>query len=297
MSPDPAIPTAEGSLPLGSFADPLLVDPEPPLLSAVVGAYREAAPNLVDPDFPALRAAAVGRRDASATPAGLPSLTVLVTAATFESVTDGFRDASRLAALVDAGAIGLRVLTKPQPNAVLAGDATGCVLVGNQGDGEGDGDAARWHPIGDDRTLRDRYEPVVADADEHRLRTPSRHRVYGAFRERCGEAVAEDVVRLLDSGPDLGGDDPAGPRTRAYAVGARHGTHDHTLRRACEDAGLGSPSTFTRIKRRLIDAGLVETERVARPVGRPRERVVAAGPLSAPPLERVADAIRKSLEE
>lgn len=302
MSPDPAIPTAEGPLSIGSFADPLLVDPEPPLLSAVVGAYREAAPDLVDPDLPALRAAAIGERDAPATPAELPSLTVLVTVATFESITDGFHDASRLAALVDAGAIGLRTLTRPQPNAVLAGDAAGCVLVGGQGaperdgDGEGDGDAARWHRVGDDRTLRDRYEPIVANADEHRLRTPSRHRVYGAFRERCGEAVAEDVVRLLDPGPDLSGDDPADPRTRAYAVGARHGTHDHTLRRACEDAGLGSPSTFTRIKRRLIDAGLVETERVGRPVGRPRERVVAAGPLSGPPLERVADALRESLE-
>lgn len=291
MSSDPRIPTVGDSPSIGSFGDPLLVDPSPSLLSAVIEAYREAAPDLVAPDLAALRAVAGGERDAFSAATELPSLTVLATASAFESATDGFRDASRLAALADADVIEPARLTKPQPNAVLAGDAAGHALL------EAAGDAARWHCVGDDPRLRDRYESIVADADGHRLRTPSRHRVYGAFRGRCGEAVAAEVVRLLDPGPDLSTDDPVCPRTRAYAVGARHGAHDRTLRRACEDAGLGSPSTFTRVKRRLLDAGLVETERVARPVGRPRERVVAAAPLSRPPLERVADALRESLEE
>lgn len=291
MPTAPALPTASGSLSLGGFGDPLLVDPEPHLLSAVVEAYREAAPDLVAPDLPALRAVAAGERDTLSRAAELPTLTVLVTADALETVARGFRDASRLAALVEADVIVLSKLTEPQPNAVIAGETAGYVLL------ETADEVARWQRVGDDPRLRDRYESVVAEADGHRLRTPSRHRVYGAFRGRCGEAVAADVVRLLDPGPDLAADDPVGPRTRAYAVGARHGVHDRTLRRACEDAGLGSPSTFTRIKRRLIDARLVETERVPRSVGRPRERVVATARLSRPPLERVADAIRESLEE
>ena len=295
MPSEPAIPVADGSLSIGSFTDPLLVDPEPPLLSAVVEAYREVSPALVDPDVPALRAVADGSSardsDAAATATELPPISVLATPAAFESVASGFRPASRLAALDDADVFDLLTLAEPQPNALLAGDETGCVLVGVVGEGD-----ARWCRVGDDPTLRDRYEGIVASADPYRIRTPSRRRVYAAFEERFGEAVAADVVRLLDPGPALAASEPIGPRIRAYAVGARHGTQDRTLRRACEDAGLGSPSTFTRIKRRLIDAGLVETERVARPVGRPRERVVAAAPLSDPPLERVADAVRESLE-
>ncbi|SMO69769.1 transcriptional regulator TbsP domain-containing protein [Halorubrum cibi] len=292
MPRDPAIPIAGGSLSLGAFADPLLVDPGPSLLSAVVETYREAAPDLVDPDLHALRSAASDGPEPIAARAGLPSLTVLASSAAFDSVTKGFRDASRLAALATADVIDLLTLADPQPNALLAGDETGCVLVGVAGEED-----ARWRRVGDDPTLRDRYERTVSDADPYRIDTPSRCRVYAAFEERCGRAVATDAVRLLDPGPDLSATDPVGPRTRAYVVGARHRTHDRTLRRACEDAGLGSPSTFTRIKRRLIDAGLVETERVARPVGRPRERVVAADPLSGPPIERVADVLRESLGE
>ncbi|MFC5278739.1 DUF5821 family protein [Halorubrum rubrum] len=296
MPPEPAIPIAGGSLSLESFADPLLVDPEPPLLSAVVEAYREAAPDLVDPDVAALRAldgdeSSGGESGASTTPPELPRISVLATPAAFGSIAGGFRAASRLAALADADAFDLLTLAEPQPNALLAGDETGCVLVGVAGEED-----ARWRRVGDDPTLRDRYEGTVANADPYRVRTPSRRRVYAAFEDRFGEAVAVDVVRLLDPGPPLPASDPVGPRLRAYVVGARHGAHDRTLRRACEDAGLGSPSTFTRIKRRLIDAGLVETERVARPVGRPRERVVAAAPLSGPPLSRVADAVRESLD-
>ncbi|RAW46092.1 hypothetical protein DQW50_04750 [Halorubrum sp. 48-1-W] len=291
MSLGPSIPTAEGSLSIGSFADPLLVDPDPALLSAVVEAYRETAPDLVDPDLRALRVVADRDPDAVSAPADLPTLTVLATPTAFESVTNGFRDAARLAGLTAAEAVEPLALAEPQPNVILAGDATGCVLV------EAASDAVRWYRVGDDPRLRDRYAAVVTNADPYRLRTPSRRRVYDAFRERSSGAVAGDVIRLLDPGPALSADHPVGPRTRAYAVGARHGVHDRTLRRACEDAGLGSPSTFTRIKRRLIDAGLVETERVPRPVGRPRERVVATGRLQRPPLEGVADAIRESLGE
>jgi hypothetical protein len=296
MPAEPAIPTAEGSLSIGSFADPLLVDPASSLLSAVVEAYREAAPDLVDPDVSALRAAGGGssaRGPDAATPStDLPPISVLAAPVAFESVASDFREASRLAALDDADALELLTLADPQPNALLAGDDGGCVLVE-----AADEATVRWRRVGDDPTLRDRYEPIVADADPYRIDTPSRRRVYAAFADRCGAAAAADVVRLLDPGPALDSADPVGPRIRAYAVGARHGAHDRTLRRACEDAGLGSPSTFTRIKRRLIDAGLVETARVARPVGRPRERVVAVDPLAGSPIERVAAVLRESLED
>lgn len=288
MPAEPTLPLANGSLPLGAVDDPLLVDPGAGLLADAIAAYRDAAPELVAPSLETLRASA--SRDPLESPPALPTLTVLADARVFDAVAERFHDASRLAALVEADRVTLVTLTAPQPNPVLAGADGGCVLVENTVEDE----PSRYR-VGDDATLRGRYERVVEAAEPWRLRTPSRHRVYGAFHERCEEPVAGDVIRLLDADPELTADDSVSPRVRAYVAGARHGALDRSLRRACEDAGLGSPSTFTRIKRRLLDAGLVDTDRVPQPVGRPRERIVAGEALSTAPIDEVPGVVAEAL--
>ena len=312
----PTLPLADGPTPLGSFADPIVVDPDPRLLAALAAAYRDAAPEAVDPGLDALRTAARAEGDPLSPVADLPTLTVLAGDRAVDALTDWFRPASRLAALVEAGAWDLRTLAEPQPNAVLAGRSDGCVLVGAAGERDGDreheaerdgdreheaerdGDREHdtWCRIGADATLRERYDALLAEGEAVRLRTPSRHRLYGALRGRCGGAVADEAVRLLDVDRGAGGPlDRGGARVRTYAAGARRGALDRDLRRACEDAGIGSSATFTRIKRELTDAGLVETEPVSQPVGRPRQRLVARGALAdgASPSEAVA-ALRKT---
>lgn len=293
MASAPMLPLSTGSLSLAEFGEPILVDPAPQLLGAVVEAYREAAPALVDPDPSTLD----GCGDPPAI--DLPQLTVLAGGDAFDAATVGFHPASRLAALVEADVLSLRVLDEPQPNVAIAGADGGCVLV------EAGLDRYR---IGDDPTLRDRYAPVVADDDEYRLRTPSRRRVYGAFQRRCDDALASDVIRALDVAVDAKSGTGAadgngsalarsGARFRAYAIGAHHGALDHALRRASEDAGLGSPATFTRIKGWLRDAGVVETESVPQPIGRPRERLVACGALAdAQSASAVVEAVRDVVE-
>ncbi|WP_144921062.1 transcriptional regulator TbsP domain-containing protein [Halorubrum salsamenti] len=293
----PTLPLADGTISIGSFADPIAVDPDPSLLAALVSAYRDAAPAAVDPDLDALRSAAQAAQTADdpLSPAtDLPTLTVLASGRAVDALTDRFHPASRLAALAEAGVWDLRTLAEPQPNAVLAGRSDGCVLVAAAG--ERDGDTERWCRIGADATLRDRYDALVADAGTVRLRTPSRHRLYGALRDRCGSDVADEAVRLIDE--DAAGSDPPDrgeARLRAYAAGARRGALDRDLRRACEDAGLGSAATFTRIKRDLSEADLLGTESVSQPVGRPRERLVADGALADAPSPAAALAALKSL--
>jgi len=310
----PTLPLADGEASIGSLADPIAVDPDPPFLTALVAAYRDAAPAAVDPDLDALRAAAQPARadDGSLSPtadplspaADLPTLAVLAREGAVAALTDRFRSASRLAALAEAGVWDLRTLAEPQPNAVLAGRSDGCVLVAASGGRDDGGD--RWCRIGTDPTLRERYDALVDDAEAVRLRTPSRHRLYGALRERCGAEVADEAVRLLDAereGDENRSDplDRAGARRRTYAAGARRGALDRDLRRACEDAGLGSSATFTRIKRELNEAGLLETESVSQPVGRPRKRVVASGALAEAPSPTAAlaalEALRKEERE
>jgi len=330
VSPEPTLPFADGPGPIGAYVDPVLVDPAPSLLTAVVEAYRTAAPAVVEPSLPTLRAEASGgdspagtgdpaatgaRPERSVAPAsGLPTLAVLASDRAVDAVADGFRPASRLAALAETGALVLLTLSEPQPNAALLGRETGSVLVAGGGRDGADGDAdsaARWCRVGDDPALRERYAPLVDAAEERRLRTPSRRRVHESVRERCGVAVADDVVRAIDPGAVDGSAgaasdasdasdavdpdelDLAGARRRAYVVGVVHGALDRDLRRACEEAGVGSSATFTRIKRDLREAGLLATESVPQPVGRPRERLVARGALADAdgPIEAVAAAL------
>lgn len=287
MPTAPTLPLSTGSLRLDAFAEPILVDPSPRLLRAVVEAYREAAPRLVAPDVTTLGEEGHDERGGIPSGADLPPLTALARGRAYDAATREFHPASRLAALVDADVIRLRVLADPQPNVALAGVDGGCVLV--------EDDADRYR-IGDDPTIRDRYAPVVAAADAYRVRTPSRRRMYRAIERRCDEALASDAINGLDVGT---GDplDRAEARYRTYAVGARHGALDHALRRACEDAGLGSRATFTRVKKELLEAGLIGTESVPQPVGRPRERLVARGPLaSARSVAGAVEAIRDAVE-
>ena len=300
MTAGPALPSAPERIRLGALSDPILVDPGPSLLRAVVEAYREAAPRLVDPSVADLRS---GENADSPSAADLPALAVFAGESALDAATGGFRPASRLAALLDAELVDLRELDAPQPNAVLAGAETGFALVES-----GSADAVetddggergrRWHRVGDDASLRGRYAAAFPDADPYRLRTPSRWRVYEGFASRCEESVAAAVLRALGAavgpdGPGSAGPDPEEARVRAYAVGAREGVLDRTLRRACEDAGLGSPSTFTRVKRLLREADLIETVSEPQPVGRPRERLAARGALAAAETpEETVEAVR-----
>ena len=300
METDPTLSAVNGSVALDTFTDPLLVDPGPALLSAVIDAYRGAAPALVDPDIDELRAAATDDEGPLGRFSDLPTLTVLADDRVVDAVTKRFVSASRLAALVESGCCRLRTGVEPQPAAVLAGRDAGCVLVEPgpprercDGDDTGVGSVLR---LGSDPTLRERYAHLAEASEERLLRTPSRHRAFDAFRDRCGETVAAAVVRAIDTRPDPSVDDAADARTRAYAVGVRHGALDGDLRRACEDAGLGSHSTFTRIKRGLREVGLLTTESVPQAVGRPRERLVASGALAvAEEPEAVVAAIRAEL--
>lgn len=289
MATDPALPSTPDPLPLGALSDPILVDPGPRLLRAVVDAYREAAPALVAPSVADLAGEANGEDGTDA--AELPTLKVFAGEAAVDAATAGVGSASRLAALLDADAIDLRVIDAPQPNPVLAGAEKGFALIVTEpaapdgADEETSGETVRWHRVGDDASLRGRYASRFAAAEPYRLRTPSRRRVYEGFAARCDESVAAAVLRALDAEVDPGapktrGPDPEETRVRAYAVGAREGVLDRALRRACEDAGLGSPSTFTRVKRLLRAADLIETVSEPQPVGRPRERLAARNALA-----------------
>lgn len=282
----PELPLATGTVPLDD-GEPLLVDPRSDLLEGAIDTLVDAVPSLAEPDLETLRSAASSETDPLDPPSESVTLSVLARRSELSETVDTFHAASRIAALVEGALLVVRVLEEPQPNTVLAGTETARVLLDTD-DGP--------YPIGSDPSLRTRYADLRDAADSFRLTAPSRHRLYDAFYTRCDEVVADDVIEVLDVDPDPRSD-VVGARLRAYLVGARHERLDHTLRRACEDAGLGSPATFTSIKRRLVDAGLVTTERVSQPVGRPRKRLIEADPLADTTLPETVDIARAELRE
>lgn len=147
-SSPPTLPLADGTMSIGSFTDPIVVDPDPSLLAALAAAYRDAAPEAVNPDLDALRDAARGDEAPLSPAADLPRLTVLARDHVVDAITDPFYSASQLAALTEAGVWDLRTLAAPQPNAVLAGRSDGCVVIAASSGRDGDG-ASESPPIAD----------------------------------------------------------------------------------------------------------------------------------------------------
>lgn len=268
--------------------------------NTLLKAFRDAAPAAINPSLAALQDAYKEDSDTLSAAGSLPTLTVVAGDSVVDTLTSQYHPASRLAALVEAGALELRSFDELQPNPVLAGASDGCVLVtaaGETDNGKSDSATEPWCRVGSDATLRDRYDALGSEIEPVRLRTPNRHAFYVALCGLCRSAVANDAVRLLDAGRDSDGPGPldrSAARRRVDAAGAREGALDRNLRRACADAGLGSAATFTQIKSALVEAGLVTMDWVSQPVGRARHRLVARGALAEASSETaVLDALAK----
>lgn len=275
----PTIPVADGSLTFPDADAVLAVDPSPALAADLIEAWTAAAPAAGAPDADAL---AAGRAPPSDPP--VPTLRLLAREPVLEEVLGEFHAASRAAGLRAADRLALRVLPEPATNSLLVGGGRAAVVV----DGDRRLTVAETDP-GTAGTVRDGYRGTWTDAEPYGLRTPARARIWAAFAERFDPAFARDLHALLDAGGDVRRGDPCDHLVRPYLVGARREAHHYDLRRAGEEAGLASQATFSRVKATLVDDGLVETTRVHRRVGRPRQRLALAddrlreAPLSAYP--------------
>lgn len=311
MSAAPSLATVDGRL---SFADAgrvLAVDPEPALLDSLLDAWAAAVPRALERGERPSEAAGVAGQctevdgavatngscsDEESPGEDVPQLGVLARKPVLDAVLDDFHARCRGSGLQEADQLSLSVLEAPQPNALVVVDDRPVAVV----------DAGtEWIPVGnksgsespttrDDREGEGLYRDHVAGAEAYPLRTPSRRALYRAFAERCTPAVALDLLALLDATATVRRHDPCDQLVRAYLVGARHGVVNYDLRRASEDCGLASPSTLSTVKAALEADGLLETEPVPQPRGRPRQRlVVGVGELETASLTAVPELVRE----
>lgn len=157
-------------------------------------------------------------------------------------------------------------------------------------------------------------ERAWTNADSFELRAPPLDRITRAMTESFGEAFRIDFEAALaaadrtestaadDSGVDTV--DDSGVDTTdgsagavldspaafdevgvTLAVAAKHEQLYNEVSRWGDDAGIASEATFSRRKRRLEEAGVLDTEKQPIDMGRPRQRLVLA-PDAAERLDR-----------
>ncbi|MFC5367490.1 transcriptional regulator TbsP [Salinirubrum litoreum] len=200
----------------------------------------------------------------------LPTLQVLAEEAVCKDLRREFLVASRAADLVASDALELRSADPEQGNhlyvteagvhAVVAAGSHVALLSTDDEEfttAAGDRCAAQWE-----------------SADSFDLRTPPRSRVDGALREDIGEDVAETFSSVLDSVEAVRGDDELDEVALSLLVAAKHEVLLYDISKWGEDIGVASKATFSRVKNKLEDAGLLTTEKVPMDIGRPRLRLL-----------------------
>lgn len=308
MSAFPSLATVDGHLSFAGSRRVLAVDPDPALLDSLLDAWTAAVPSALERgERPPEAAGAVARDDRADATDGdcpdeesfgedIPQLSVLARKTVLDQVFDDFHARCRGSGLQEADQLSLSVLEDPQPNQLVVVDDQPVAVVdaGAEWVPVGNTSGAGQSPTQDEKGDGGLYRDHVARAEAYPLRIPSRGALYRAFANRCTPSVALDLLDLLDATATVRRHDPCDQLVRAYLVGARQGIVNYDLRRASEDCGLASPSTLSTVKAALEADGLLDTEPVPQPRGRPRQRLrVGVDDLDTVPLAEVPELVRE----
>jgi hypothetical protein len=206
------------------------------------------------------------------------SLRVLATEATLAEVGREFLTATHVSDLAGDGPLDIRSVSDDTALQPLLITETGFVMFA--GIGEERLCSVRTEDGEPTDVLGEQAEDLWETADEYRLRTPPYSRMLETLGEDLSGETAGDFQAVLES--------PQATRSVgesidevdvALLMGARNGQQLYHLGRWGEDAGLASSAKFSRQKRKMEEIGLIETEKVKRGVGRPRQRLLLSDDL------------------
>ncbi|MFC7096345.1 transcriptional regulator TbsP domain-containing protein [Halobaculum marinum] len=236
---------------LADADDVLLVAPRPALVRAVVDRLRE-------------------RYDGTA---AVPDRVRLLCSP--EVAEDAFRDflvAATAVEAIESGPLAVRTATVDaslsvvdgtvQPRFRLPPDDDG-VIGGSVHGAEADGAVSA--------ALAETYDRRWERADERVPDVPAHETLVESFADRWPEAAPE-----LDDAFDAARGTDRSPVTVCTLVAARNRILTMRLGEWAEEVDFSSRTEIARAKSRLVDAGVVDTEREPVGVGRPRHRLVLA---------------------
>ncbi|WP_123537564.1 transcriptional regulator TbsP [Halosimplex salinum] len=224
-----------------------------------------------------------------------PTVRLLAPGDPIKDVMADFIVAGHAADLLAADTLELRVLTEAPEASLLVTESAVVSLVA--ADDRVGGLTATDEAFVS--AMRDRYEREWDEAEPYSLRTPPLSRVRETLAADIGADTAEDFDDLLDSLPVAKGDGEGLDEVAiSLLVAARNGQLLYDMSKWGEDVGLASKATFSRMKTRLEDSDLVETEKVPIDVGRPRLRLrLASDDLKDAPIPELASIAQRRLDE
>ena len=124
-------------------------------------------------------------------------------------------------------------------------------------------------------TVREHWASVWETAAEFALRTPARSVVTESLTAEFGSDVEADFQTMLGALDTARGDgDGLDEVVVSLLAAAKHEELLYDISKWGEDVGIASRATFSRVKTRLEEHGLIATEKVPIEVGRPRLRLV-----------------------
>jgi hypothetical protein len=222
---------------------------------------------VVQPSMDALEALV---ETATAHDGDLPTLHVLAEEGVCKELRREFLLASRAADLVASDTLELRSAESEQGNHLyVTEDAVHAVVAASS-------HVALLSTDDEEFTAaaRDRCTTQWESAAQFDLRTPPRSRVDSALREEIDDEVAETFSAVLNSVEAVRGDDELDEVALSLLVAAKHEVLLYDISKWGEDIGVASKATFSRVKNKLEDAGLLTTEKVPMDIGRPRLRLL-----------------------
>jgi hypothetical protein len=121
----------------------------------------------------------------------------------------------------------------------------------------------------------DRCTTAWEEAEEFSLRTPPISRTRETLANELSPAVRTDFDAVLRSLETARGDgDGLDSVTISLLVAAKNEALFYNLSKWGEEVGIGSRTTFSRVKRNLEELGIIDTEKVSSDIGRPRQRLI-----------------------
>jgi hypothetical protein len=122
---------------------------------------------------------------------------------------------------------------------------------------------------------RESVEEKYEAASEVSLRTPAYSQMLSQLEDNLGSAMREDLETVLGRAVATRSDETSiDPVRLSILVGAKNEVQFYELGNWGESTGVGSKAKFSREKRKLEDVGLIDTEKIPKDIGRPRQRLV-----------------------
>lgn len=206
---------------------------------------------------------------ASETVDELPLIRILARREVLYGLRHNFPLASRLEDLTTDGSVSIRETPVENSTSVLVSPTTLSILlqvedVTRSLDGD-DPDAIS--------SLFSESEELWDSGEAYSLRTPPLTTALDGATERLGESFARQFEAAVEWAETLSDPSTFSAVRAAVAIGAAEEQLHYDVSKWGEDTGVASKASFSRHKGDLEELGIVRTEKVSVPMGRPRQRL------------------------